>query len=404
MYPAYQWQEDIASAWQALARVNEAALDTLPDFWQALPWVRLMHAGDAMVARSGLTHERPAFGIDHVTIDGAEVDVDVSIADPTPFGNLLSFSIDRQERAPRVLLVAPLSGHFSTLLRDTVQTLLTDHDVYLTDWANARNVGLVEGGFGFDDYVDLLMRWLRRLGPGTHLMAVCQPCVAAVAATALLAADGDPATPPTLTLMAGPIDARINPTKVNEFATGERLSWFENNFITTVPGRYRGAGRRVFPGFLQVGAFMSMNLDRHVEAHRRMFFALLEGDHESFASSATFYDEYFAVLDLPAEFYLETVDRVFQRFELALGTLRWRGRLVEPAAITKTALLTVEGERDDICAVGQTMAAHDLCANISPRRKRHHLQTGVGHYGVFSGSRWQTSIYPAIRNFVLAHD
>lgn len=322
----------------------------------------------------------------------------------TAFGTLLHFRKDSEVLQPRVLVVAPLSGHFATLLRATVHTLLAEHDVYLTDWHNARDVPLAAGRFGLDEYTGHIMQFLEHLGPGVHLLAVCQPCVSALAATALMAQAGHAAQPRSLTLMAGPIDTRINPTRVNALATGKPMDWFERHLIATVPARYRGAGRRVYPGFLQLVAFMSMNLERHVKAHAEMYRQLTQGDFLEARETRTFYDEYFAVLDLAAEFYLETVKVVFQDHDLPRGRLRWRGEAVDPAAIRRTALLTVEGEKDDICSLGQTLAAHELCTSLRPYRKRHHMQAGVGHYGVFSGRRWQQQIYPIVRNLILSSE
>jgi polyhydroxyalkanoate depolymerase len=322
----------------------------------------------------------------------------------TPFGTLLRFAKDVEIVQPRIMLVAPMSGHFATLLRDTVRTLLPENDVYITDWHNARDVALTEGRFGFDEYVEHLIWFLEALGPGAHMVAVCQPCVQALAAAAIMAEDDNPATPRSMTLMAGPIDTRINPTKVNELATSKPIEWFERNLIASVPARYPGARRRVYPGFVQLAAFMSMNIDRHIKAHVQLYDDLAKGEHEKAAVTKAFYDEYFAVLDLDADFYLETVEYVFQEFLLAKGELTWRGRKVQPRAIRRTALLTVEGERDDICSIGQTVAAHDLCSSLRPYRKKHHMQAGVGHYGVFSGRRWSGQIYPLVRNVVLAND
>jgi polyhydroxyalkanoate depolymerase len=321
----------------------------------------------------------------------------------TPFSSLLHFVKDTDVPQPKVLLVTALAGHFSTLLRATVRSLLADHDVYVTDWHNARDVGLEHGGFVLDDYIGQVIAYLEYIGPGAHLVAVCQPCPATLAATALMAASDNPAQPRSLTLMAGPVDTRINPTKVNELAHSKPLSWFAQNVIATVPLRYPGALRRVYPGFLQVAGFVSMNLERHIRQHVTLYNKLVRGDYEEAAQIADFYDEYFAVLDMPAEFYLETIDRVFQRELLAQGLLTWKGQTVEPAAIRRTALLTVEGEKDDVCGVGQTLAAQELCTGIRPGKKRHHLQAGVGHYGVFSGSRWERQIYPIVRNHILAN-
>ena len=261
---------------------------------------------------------------------------------------------------------------------------------------------LSAGGFGFDDYVDHVIRFLETMGPGSHVLAVCQPCVQVLAAAAVMAADGNPAQPRSMTLMAGPVDTRINPSKVNELATGKPIAWFEKNLIATVPWRHAGAGRRVYPGFVQLLAFLSMNIARHEKAHRDLYEHLKRGETDKAEVIKTFYDEYFAVLDLPAEFYIETVKTVFQDASLARGELDYRGRRVDPGAIRRTALLTVEGERDDICSLGQTAAAHDLCTGLRPYLKRHHMQVGVGHYGVFSGRRWETQIYPNVRNMVLS--
>ncbi|MGB8631490.1 MAG: polyhydroxyalkanoate depolymerase, partial [Xanthobacteraceae bacterium] len=305
---------------------------------------------------------------------------------------------------PRVLLVAPLSGHFSTLLRATVRTLLPEHDVFVTDWHNARDIALTAGRFGVDEYTDHLIKFLAVLGPGAHILAVCQPCVAVLAAVAVMAEAGDPAQPRSMTLMAGPIDTRINPTRVNALAKKHPIDWFEHTPTASVPLGYPGAFRRVYPGFVQLLAFMSMNIERHVKAHHTLYENLANGEIEKAAIIKAFYDEYFAVLDLTSEFYLETVRLIFQEHALPLGKLRWHGQRVDPSAIRKTMLLTVEGERDDICAVGQTVAAHDLCSKLRPYLKRHHMQAGVGHYGVFSGKRWESQIYPIVKNVVLSSD
>ncbi|MDK9695487.1 MAG: polyhydroxyalkanoate depolymerase [Siculibacillus sp.] len=357
-----------------------------------------------MIARAGLTHVRPPYGIDEVMVGNELVKVEEKPRFVAPFGTLLHFKKDVATPQPRVLVVAPLSGHFATLLRNTVKTLLGDHDVYITDWHNARDVPLERGAFGFEDYVETLITFLQVMGPGTHVVAVCQPCVQVLAAAAVMAEADDPAQPRSMTLMAGPIDTRINPTKVNELATSKPIEWFERNLIATVPGRYAGAGRRVYPGFVQLSAFMSMNIDRHVKAHVELYENLTRGEHEKAKATKDFYDEYFAVLDLAAEFYLETVRWVFQEARLPRGEMTYRGDRIDPRAIRRTALLTVEGERDDICALGQTSAAHDLTPSLKPYRKRHHMQPGVGHYGVFSGKRWEHQIYPIVRNVILSSD
>jgi poly(3-hydroxybutyrate) depolymerase len=357
-----------------------------------------------MVSRATLTHRRPSFGITESKIGNRVVPVREEEVFATPFGTLLRFAKEGAPAQPRVLLVAPLSGHFATLLRDTVRVLLPEHDVHITDWANARDVGIWHGRFGFDEYVEHLIWFLRAMGPGAHVVAVCQPCVQALAAAALMAEDDHPCQPLSLTLMAGPIDTRINPTKVNELATGRPISWFERNLIARVPLRYPGATRRVYPGFLQLTAFMSMNAERHIKAQVDLYKAMAKGEQAEAKTIKDFYDEYFAVLDMTAEFYLETVQWVFQDFRLARGQLDWRDRRVHPKAIRRTALFTIEGERDDICSIGQTVAAHDLCTSLRPYRKKHYMQAGVGHYGVFSGRRWASQIYPLVRNTILANE
>jgi len=283
-----------------------------------------------------------------------------------------------------------------------VRVMLPEHDVYITDWKNARDVGLEHGSFGVDGFVAHLIRFLEVMGPGSHVVAVCQPAVAALVAASVMAATGNRAQPRSLTLMAGPIDTRVQPTQVNQMAKQRSIAWFERNVIGSVPRRYAGAGRRVYPGFVQLSAFVSMNLDRHLDAHLGQFRALVSGNDEATAAHRRFYNEYRAVMDLPAEFYLETVKRVFQDHDLPLGRFTYQGETVRPAAIRRTAILTVEGERDDICANGQTMAALELCSGVPLALRRHHLQIGVGHYGVFSGRHWANEVYPLVREMIQA--
>jgi len=395
LYAMYQTAADMMMplrAWSAAAgKVNPATWLSAGAFYE-------------MLSRAGLSHRRPSFGIPEVKVGQQMVPVCEEEVLATPFGTLLRFAKEGVPPQPKVLVVAPLSGHFATLLRDTVRALLPEHDVHITDWANARDVGIWHGPFGFDEYIEHLITFLEVMGPGAHVVAVCQPCVQALAAAAIMAEDDNPAQPASLTLMAGPVDTRVNPTKVNELATGRPIAWFEQNLIARVPLRYSGAARRVYPGFVQLTAFMSMNAERHVKAQVDLYKAMANGEHEQAATIKAFYDEYFAVLDLTAEFYLETVQRVFQDHLLARGLLEWRGRWVNPKAIRRTALFTVEGERDDICAIGQTVAAHDLCSSLRPYRKKHYMQAGVGHYGVFSGRRWAGQIYPLVRNTILANE
>ena len=403
-YQAFQAAADLLAPARLAAGWAGGLLSLGPPWLRVTPPLSHLSAAWEMLARAGLTHPRPDYGIRSVLIGGEEVGVREEVVAHTAFGDLLRFRKEGDPDQPRILLVAPLSGHFATLLRGTVQTLLPENDVYITDWRNARDAPLSEGPFGFDEYVAHVIDFLEVIGPGAHLIGVCQPCAHALAAVALMAEDDHPATPRSITLMAGPVDTRVSPTTVNTLATSHPIEWFEQELISTVPARFAGAGRRVYPGFMQLTAFMLMNLGRHFDSHVDMFTHLATGRREEAAVSKTFYDEYFAVLDLSAEFYLETVSRVFQQHLLPRGELIWRNRRVDPRAIRRTALMTVEGERDDICSVGQTVAAHDLCASIFANRKRHHLQPGVGHYGVFSGRKWQTQIYPQVRNMILATD
>jgi poly(3-hydroxybutyrate) depolymerase len=400
IYKIYQAQADLLYPARQLARFG-AGLVRAMDMGEFTPApLRQFGAACSLLAESALTHSRPDYGFGTTRMGNDVVGVTEEPRFETPFGTLLRFRKDTDVVQPRVLVVAPMSGHFATLLRGTVSVLLPDHDVYITDWKNARDIPLSDGTFGFDEYVDHLIRFLEIMGEGSHMIAVCQPAVAALAAAAVMAEHGNRTQPRSLTLMAGPIDTRQNPTKVNELAKSRPIEWFEEKLIDKVPWRYKGAFRRVYPGFLQLTAFMSMNLDRHINAHISQFRALACGDVVAAEAHTKFYNEYNAVMDLPAEFYLETVKRVFQDHDLPLGNLTWHGEKVKPEAIRRTALLTVEGERDDICSIGQTMAALDLCTGVRINHKRHHLQTGVGHYGVFSGSRWAREVYPRVRALI----
>jgi poly(3-hydroxybutyrate) depolymerase len=404
LYDAYQAHSDVFGPIRLMAEAFRGFFDQPWPLIGDMPLVRGAAAAMELLSHAGMSHDRPDFGIRTVTISGEEVAVAEEAVASHPFCSLLHFRKEASRDEPRVLVVAPLSGHFPTLLRGTVQTLLPEHDVYLTDWVNARNVPLLHGRFDLDDFVELVIRYIRLLGPPIHVIAVCQPSVPVLAAVSLLAAAGDPCQPASMTLMGGPIDPRASPTEVNRFARAHSLDWFERTVITTVPGRYAGAFRRVYPGFLQLAGFLSMNLDRHLSAHWTMFDNLVRGDGESAAATRAFYKEYSSVMDLPADFYLQTVKRVFHDHDLPQGRFRVRGDPVEPAAIERTALMTVEGERDDVCAPGQTVAAHRLCSGIAAVKKSHHLQLKVGHYGVFHGRRWQTETYPKVRAFIRAQD
>ncbi|MCW5625888.1 MAG: polyhydroxyalkanoate depolymerase, partial [Burkholderiales bacterium] len=367
------------------------------------PVSRSVAAANELMVRLLQRYAKPEWGIDTVEVAGKPVAVAIEPIVEKPFCHLLHFRRDTRRRDPKVLVVAPLSGHHATLLRDTVRTLLRDHDVYVTDWIDARLVPLDRGEFHLDDYVEYVQEFIRRLGPDVHVISVCQPTVPVLAAVSLMAADKDKALPKTMTMMGGPIDTRRNPTAVNNFATGRPLSWFESHVIERVPAKYPGAGRAVYPGFLQHASFIAMNADRHIEAHREFFNHLVQGDGESAEAHRRFYDEYNAVLDMAAPYYLETLRVVFMEHALPNGTWRVRGQRVEPAAIRNVALFTIEGELDDISGVGQTEAAHDLCSNIPKTRRDHFLVEGVGHYGIFSGRRYRERVYPRIRDFIAKH-
>lgn len=359
-----------------------------------------------MFERSTRRYGRPEWRISSTLVGGERVPIHISTVWERPFCKLLhferAFEHPPQRPQPRLLIVAPMSGHFATLLRGTVEAFLPNHDVYITDWADARMVPTSEGTFDLDDYIDYVISILHTLGGDTHVIAVCQPSVPVLAAVALMEADNDPYVPSSMILMGGPIDTRVNPTAVNKLAEQRGIDWFRSHVITKVPFPNPGFMRDVYPGFLQLNGFVSMNLDKHIEAHKQLFMELVRGDGDSATKHKEFYDEYLAVMDLSAEFYLQTVDTVFVRHALPLGEMMHRGRPIDPAKITRAALLTVEGEHDDISGVGQTEAAHKLCINIPADRKAHWLQPGVGHYGVFNGSRFRSEIAPRIADFVLS--
>jgi poly(3-hydroxybutyrate) depolymerase len=399
LYQLYQAQSDLLAPARFGAKLwlDFAAEQSVGRHW---PGPRLAAAAADMLANSAVTHKRRPFALDAVQVHNRRVEVRETVVATTPFGNLLRFAKDLATPQPKVLVVAPMSGHFATLLRPTVQTMLPDCDVHITDWHNARDVPLEAGTFGLDDYVAHIIGFLEAMGPGSHMVAICQPAVAALVATSVMASTRNPAQPRSLTLMAGPIDTRCNPTRVNTLAQKQTMADYERKVITTVPNRYAGAGRRVYPGFMQLAAFIAMNADRHINAHAAQFRRLFAGETEAAAAHRKFYDEYFAVSDLAAEFYLETVAQVFQEHTLPRGLMTFRGTKVNPAAIRRTSLLVVEGERDDICGIGQTMAALDLCRNIPLSRKTYHLQTGAGHYGVFSGRAWTNQIFPKVRTMI----
>jgi poly(3-hydroxybutyrate) depolymerase len=358
--------------------------------------------------RSTRRYRKPAWGIDAVAVDGKQVAVRPRTILAKPFGNLVHFERNlppsRAKKDPTVLVVAPMAGHFATLLRGTVRDLLPDHDVYVTEWHDARFVPRAAGPFDLDVYIDYIQEFLRFFRGNAHVMAVCQPTVPVFAAVALMEAKRDRAVPRSMILMAGPIDARESPTAVNRFACGKPLSWFRHNVITQVPWPYPGMMRLVYPGFLQLSGFMGMNIDRHLNAHRDLFHNLIRGDGDSADKHREFYDEFLAVMDLTAEYYLQTIETVFLEHRLPQGEMQHRGVLVDPGKVHRVALMTVEGEKDDISGIGQTKAAQILCKNLPDGLRAHHLQPGVGHYGVFNGSRFRGEILPKIRDFIRANE
>ena len=373
----------------------------------ATPFGRSMAAAAEMFERSTRRYGKPDWGIAETTTHGVRVPVVERVMWERPFGRLLHFEKGPSGVAvdqPKLLIVAPMSGHYATLLRGTVATMLPDHDVYMTDWVDARMVPLAEGAFDLDDYIDYLISMLHLLGGGVHLMAVCQPSVPVMAAAALMETRGDPRMPASMTLIGGPIDTRISPTAVNTLANTHDLDWFRQNTIMQVPFPHPGFTREVYPGFLQISGFLSMNMERHLEAHRDLFKHLVEGDGDGADKQRDFYDEYLAVMDLTAEFYLQTVETVFLRHALPKGEMIHRNEKVDPSAIRSIALFTVEGENDDISGVGQTRAAHDITPNIPADMKAHYLQPKVGHYGVFNGARFRSEIAPRIADFIATHD
>ena len=349
-------------------------------------------------------YDKQPFDITSTLIDGETVEVIEEIIIEKPFCNLIHFRQDTNVQQSKLFLVAPLSGHHATLLKATIERLVTDHDVYITDWLDAKNVPLSDGDFGFDDYVSYLIEFMQEIGEDIHLLAVCQPTVQALIATAVMAKEKNPSTPKSLTLMAGPIDTSINPNELNRYASEKDLAWFENNVVMPVPNRYPGAGRQVYPGFIQLTSFISMNMESHVKKHNDYLSHVFHGVEEKSESHRNFYDEYLSVLDLNGTFYLETLDRVFLNQKLATGEMTYKGELVDLSAITSTSLHTIEGKNDDICSLGQTEAAQRLCTGIPDEEKLHQVIEGVGHFGTFSGSSFRNIIAPSITDFIYKHD
>lgn len=403
IYTWHEMQQSLAAPLHSWAEASRQWFSNPFSPFSYTPAGPKIAAGSELIARLVHRYEKPLFGLPHAIIDGREVAVMERVVAKKAFCKLLHFQRTGRLGDPKVLLVAPLSGHHATLLRDTVRALLPEHEVYVTDWIDARLVPLSEGNFNFADYVAYVQEFIRLLGPAVHVIAVCQPTVPVLAAVSLMAAHDDPAQPRSMTLMGGPIDTRRAQTEVNRFAQSRSLRWFETQVIARVPLKYPGYARRVYPGFLQHAGFVAMNQDRHVQAHKDFYNHLIEGDGDSATAHRKFYDEYNAVMDLPAEYYLETIAMVFQKHQLPLGEMRIHGELVAPAAIRRTALFTIEGELDDISGPGQTVAAHDLCRAIPAQRKQHFLVPAVGHYGIFSGRRWRENICPRVRDFIRAN-
>ncbi|NUQ17749.1 MAG: polyhydroxyalkanoate depolymerase [Sphingomonas sp.] len=408
LYDAYEVQRSLLAGASKLAGLGAGWLNNPANPFGYSAMGPLVAASLEVFAHAAAPRGKPEFAIGSVKIGRKQVCVDEQILLRKPFGQLKHFSRDGVDNGPSLLIVAPMSGHYATLLRGTVERLLPSFDVYITDWRDAKCVPLADGSFDLDDYVDYLMEFVEFIGERTgerpHLLAVCQPAVPAFAATALMNADKNPWRPKSLTMMGGPIDTREAPTAINTLATQRPFSWFEHNVIATVPMFYPGAGRKVYPGFLQLAGFMAMNLGDHLISHWEMFKHLVEGDDEHAAATQRFYDEYRSVCDMTAEFYLQTVDVVFQRHLLPKGQLEHRGRLVDPAAIRDTALLAIEGERDDISGIGQTKAALDIATKLPAKKKQYLLARDVGHYGIFNGRKWRDRIAPVVEKFIAAND
>jgi poly(3-hydroxybutyrate) depolymerase len=408
LYDAYEVQRSFLAGASKLAGLGAGWLHNPNNPWGYGAMGPVVAAALQVFADAAATHGKPGFGIASVKAGRKQVRVDEQILLRKPFGQLKHFAKDTAEPGPPLLIVAPMSGHYATLLRGTVARLLPKHDVYITDWRDAKLVPLADGSFDLDDYIDYLVEFLaligERRGERPHLLAVCQPAVPAFAATALMGADKNPWRPRTLIMMGGPIDTRKAPTAVNTLATQRPFNWFEHNAIATVPMIYPGAGRKVYPGFLQLAGFMAMNLGDHLISHWEMFKHLVDGDEEEAAATQAFYDEYLSVCDMTQEFYLATVDVVFQRQLLPKGELEHRGRRVDPAAIRDTALLAIEGERDDISGIGQTRAALDIATKLPKPKKQYLLAKDVGHYGIFNGRKWRERIAPVVEDFIRAHN
>lgn len=403
LYHFHDWQRAALAPFHFLAETTQAVFQNPNMLHNQSRFGRSIAAGAHVLERTTRHYGKPSFDLPSTKIAGQDVAITEVIVQNKPFCDLLHFQRDTTRKDPKVLVVAPMSGHYATLLRGTVEAMLPDHDVYITDWRDAKMVPLSEGRFDLEDYIAYLIDFIRFLGPDVHLVAVCQPAVPVLCAVSIMAEQNDPHQPYSMTLMGGPIDVQVAKTTVTELAEKRSIEWFRNTVIHAIPFYYPGAHRLVYPGFLQLQGFISMNVDRHVGAYAKLFENLVKGDEESATAHRKFYDEYLSVMDTTAEFYLQTVERVFQSCDLPNGTFTWRGNLVRPQLIKKTALLVVEGELDDISAPGQTLAALKLCSGLSPHMKKSHLQIGVGHYGIFNGRKWRENILPVLRDFIRTH-
>jgi poly(3-hydroxybutyrate) depolymerase len=411
LYQLYETQRALMSPFSEFASASAKLYDHPLSPFAHTPLAQRVSAGFDLLHRLAKDYEKPQFNITSAKVDGVVIAVQEQVAISKPFCRLLRFkrftddprALGTMKTQPKVLVVAPLSGHHSTLLRDTVKSLLHDHKVFITDWTDARMVAASDGPFHLDDYVAYVQEFIRHIGPEVHVISVCQPTVPVLGAVSLQASTGG-VMPRTMTMMGGPIDARKSPTAVNNLAMNKSYGWFESNVIYRVPNNFPGAGRSVYPGFMQHTGFVAMNPDRHMTSHYDYFLDLIRGNDESADSHREFYDEYNAVLDMPAEYYLDTIKTVFQDFALVNGTWKVNGQLVRPQDITGTALLTIEGELDDISGAGQTRAAHGLCTGIAKNRQFHYDVEGAGHYGIFSGRRWREKVYPEVKNFIARYD
>jgi poly(3-hydroxybutyrate) depolymerase len=404
LYNAYEMQRSMLASASAFANASAELLNNPANPLAYFGGGPVLASALEVFAHAAAPRGKPAFGLVETTVDGKRVVVSEEVVLQRPFGQLKRFRREGVEGQPRLLIAAPMSGHFATLLRGTVERMLPTHDVYITDWRDAKLVSLDEGHFDLDDYIDYLIAFMEHIGPGAHMLAVCQPSVPCLAAAALMSASNHPARPRTLTMMGGPIDTREAPTAVNTLATERPHSWFQQNVIATVPFSYPGAGRKVYPGFLQLAGFMSMNLGNHLMSHWELFKHLVAGDDESAEATKDFYDEYRSVCDMTAEFYLQTIDVVFQDHALPKGTMTHRGTPVDTRAITDIAILAIEGERDDISGLGQTRAALTIASSLPEAMKKYHFAPSVGHYGIFNGRRWRDEIAPVVEDWIAAHN